>query len=217
MPLENCHTDFLLHLTIGLQGASILFWHKKYPLRCSKPTHRTKRTARFCSRPRRCAAQGCVERGRQRRTNCIKRIAERKFLLQTLQYKKCRWSLPMGQITKRHFLFRIYTISVDVESSPEAYHWLRTKPPKSIMLCHNHPGQSYFSMQDIRKFLQYGSIRSMTVVTNQGKVWVISKTDKFESKAAYAKLIELSRRYGKDMDLIVDKFTRDGYNGVERL
>lgn len=31
-------------------------------MRCSKPARRTKRTARFCSRPRRCAAQGCVER-----------------------------------------------------------------------------------------------------------------------------------------------------------
>ena len=45
-------------------------------------------------------------------------------------------------------------ISVDIEGDAASYHWLRNSPEKSLMLCHNHPGQSYFSDSDLVLFLE---------------------------------------------------------------
>lgn len=67
--------------------------------------------------------------------------------------------------------------AVDIEADADTYHWLRTRPERSILLLHNHPGQSYFSMNDIQMFLVNDSIGAMSIVTNQGNVWTISKTD----------------------------------------
>ena len=44
--------------------------------------------------------------------------------------------------------------SVDIEKDAASYHWLRSRSDGSIMLCHNHPGQSYFSLPDVVTFLQ---------------------------------------------------------------
>lgn len=63
--------------------------------------------------------------------------------------------------------------SVNIEESAELYHLLRTSNPQTLELLHNHPGLSYFSLPDIRFFLKYDSIKTMTIVTNKGKVWYI--------------------------------------------
>lgn len=44
--------------------------------------------------------------------------------------------------------------SIDIEKDAASYHWIRSKSPRSVMLCHNHPGQSYFSLQDVAVFLK---------------------------------------------------------------
>lgn len=51
--------------------------------------------------------------------------------------------------------------SIDIEKDATSYHWLRSKSPGSVMLCHNHPGQSYFSLQDVAVFLKNDSIGTM--------------------------------------------------------
>ncbi len=107
--------------------------------------------------------------------------------------------------------------SVDVEADAASYHWLQSKSPKSLMLCHNHPGQSYFSLNDISVFMYYPQIKSLSIVTNQGKVWHITKLDRFDfdkAKRAMENAIIKSKRNG---DKAVDLFLKECYNyGVER-
>lgn len=107
-------------------------------------------------------------------------------------------------------------VSVNVEQDANSFHWLRAKPDNSVMLCHNHPGQSYFSANDIALFLYYDSLKTISIVTNQGKTWIVSKNDKFNRKDAYAVLQNLTLKYNNDLDTVIDNFTKKGYNGVER-
>ena len=107
--------------------------------------------------------------------------------------------------------------SVDIEMDAASYHWLRTRKANSVMLCHNHPGQSYFSLQDVMVFLKNDPISTMSIVTNQGKVWTISKTDRFDYDAAFAELYKYRGATEKEWDDAIDSFLKNGYTyGIER-
>ena len=108
--------------------------------------------------------------------------------------------------------------SINVEANTDMYHLLRTSEPQSLELLHNHPGISYFSMQDIRFFLKYDSIKTMTIVTNKGNVWYINKTEKYDRKSVYALLRKLANSETKiDYDELIEKFLKQSYNlGIER-
>ena len=107
--------------------------------------------------------------------------------------------------------------SIDIEKDAASYHWLRSKSPRSVMLCHNHPGQSYFSLQDVAVFLQNDSIGTMSIVTNQGKVWTISKTAHFDYDAAFAELRKYRGAAEKEWDDVIDNFLKNGYTyGIGR-
>ena len=100
-------------------------------------------------------------------------------------------------------------ISVDVEKDADSYLWLRTKETGSIMLCHNHPGQSYFSANDVRFFLENDSIGSMSIVTNQGKIWTLSKTERFDCAKAFGELLQHGNATEDEWDDIIDKFIKN--------
>lgn len=102
--------------------------------------------------------------------------------------------------------------AVDIEADADTYHWLRTRPERSILLLHNHPGQSYFSMNDIQMFLVNDSIGAMSIVTNQGNVWTISKTDKYNRKNVFNELLRCREECGSDLDKAIDRFLDAGYN-----
>lgn len=107
--------------------------------------------------------------------------------------------------------------SIDIEKDAASYHWLRSKSPRSVMLCHNHPGQSYFSLQDVAVFLKNDSIGTMSIVTNQGKVWTISKTAHFDYDAAFAELRKYRGAAEKEWDDVIDNFLKNGYTyGIGR-
>lgn len=108
-------------------------------------------------------------------------------------------------------------ISVDIERDAASYHWLRNSPEKSLMLCHNHPGQSYFSDSDLVLFLEHGAIGTLSIVTNQGKVWTISKTQGYNFKAAFSEFKKCILASNGNHDKAIDSFLKNGYNyGVER-
>lgn len=107
--------------------------------------------------------------------------------------------------------------TIDIEKDAASYHWLRSKSPGSIMLCHNHPGQSYFSLQDVAVFLKNDSIGTMSIVTNQGKVWTIFKTSRFDYDAAFAELRKYRGAAEKEWDDVIDNFLKNGYTyGIGR-
>lgn len=108
-------------------------------------------------------------------------------------------------------------ISVDIEGDAASYHWLRHSPEKSLMLCHNHPGQSYFSDSDLVLFLEHGAIGTLSIVTNQGKVWTISKTQGYNFKTAFSEFKKCVLTSNGNHDKAIDCFLKNGYNyGVER-
>lgn len=108
-------------------------------------------------------------------------------------------------------------ISVDIERDAASYHWLRNSPEKSLMLCHNHPGQSYFSDSDLVLFLEHGAIGTLSIVTNQGKVWTISKTQGYNFKTAFSEFKKCILASNGNHDNAIDSFLKNGYNyGVER-
>lgn len=108
-------------------------------------------------------------------------------------------------------------ISVDIERDAASYHWLRNSPEKSLMLCHNHPGQSYFSDSDLVLFLEHEAIGTLSIVTNQGKVWTISKTKGYNFKTAFSEFKKCILASNGNHDNAIDSFLKNGYNyGVER-
>lgn len=108
-------------------------------------------------------------------------------------------------------------ISVDIERDAASYHWLRNSPEKSLILCHNHPGQSYFSDSDLVLFLEHGAIGTLSIVTNQGKVWTISKTQGYNFKTAFSEFKKCILTSNGNHDKAIDSFLKNGYNyGVER-
>lgn len=108
-------------------------------------------------------------------------------------------------------------ISVDIERDAASYHWLRHSPEKSLMLCHNHPGQSYFSDSDLVLFLEHEAIGTLSIVTNQGKVWTISKTQGYNFKTAFSEFKKCILASNGNHDNAIDSFLKNGYNyGVER-
>ena len=107
--------------------------------------------------------------------------------------------------------------SVDIEKDAASYHWLRSRSDGSIMLCHNHPGQSYFSLPNVVTFLQNDSIGIMSIVTNQGKMWTISKTSKYDYSKAIGELLQHKNASEDEWDEIIDRFLKNGYTcGIER-
>ena len=104
---------------------------------------------------------------------------------------------------------------VNILADAQAFHMLATGHESSLELAHNHPGLSYFSLNDIAVFLQYPAIKTMTVITNQGTTWYINKTDSFSRTKALSLLSDLSKKY-KD-DELVEKFLKKGNTvGIER-
>lgn len=59
--------------------------------------------------------------------------------------------------------------SVDVEADTKIYHFLRATEPRSVILTHNHPGKSGPSAEDFLLFLDYPTIKCLSIITNSGK------------------------------------------------
>ena len=106
--------------------------------------------------------------------------------------------------------------SVDPSSSPEAYSIMRTAGSKSVMYLHNHPSTKSFSLPDIVTFLRYNQIGIMTVVTNQGEVYVLHKTAKYDYNkvrnifnVAYAAYLSKEKNH----DEAVSEFLKNCHKG----
>lgn len=70
--------------------------------------------------------------------------------------------------------------TVDPSTSPEAYGILSSSKPHEVAYLHNHPSTNTFSLPDILTFIRYSQIGIISVVTNQGEVYILRKTKKYE-------------------------------------
>lgn len=107
--------------------------------------------------------------------------------------------------------------SVDIYSDANTYHNLVSKSENSLILCHNHPGLTGFSMNDIGVFMRHSSVKTMTIVTNLGKVSYISKTKHFDYKKTVRLMRDCLEQSGSDIDKGIENFLKKCYSvGIER-
>ena len=68
---------------------------------------------------------------------------------------------------------------VDFSGSSDAVYLFNVSPERSLTVLHNHPGGSSFSTNDVYFFLRTNSVKTLSIVTNQGKVMYITKTSNY--------------------------------------
>ncbi|HDA3689558.1 TPA: hypothetical protein O5A03_002499 [Staphylococcus aureus] len=75
--------------------------------------------------------------------------------------------------------------SVSFVPGEKATELLFDSKPNSIVMLHNHHGQSGFSLNDLEMFIENKSIRTLTIVTNYTLVKYISKTPLYNQSQVY--------------------------------
>jgi fructose/tagatose bisphosphate aldolase len=106
---------------------------------------------------------------------------------------------------------------VDPLNSTLAYHLIKGKGKCVVIVLHNHPSLSDFSLTDVEFLIQYDRIKMMVVVTNLGSITYLVKTDKYD----YYKAVELintaisinnEAKNLKDLQDAADYFLKNCYN-----
>ena len=69
---------------------------------------------------------------------------------------------------------------VDPLSSTTAYHLVHASYDCVVIVLHNHPSLSKFSLPDIKLLLKYETIKMMVVVTNLGSISYLVKKEKYQ-------------------------------------
>lgn len=86
-------------------------------------------------------------------------------------------------------------VSVNAGGSPEAMGIFRVAGKGEIMYLHNHPTTSNFSFTDIATFLRESQIGVLSVVTNQGTVYVLCKSQQYSFKRAVSLFNTIALQY----------------------
>lgn len=78
-----------------------------------------------------------------------------------------------------------------------------------LMYLHNHPSTNIFSMADIDTFITQGGIGLISVVTNQGEVYILHKNHRYTYEKARALLFLIREAVSEDIEKMVAMFLRD--------
>ncbi len=73
---------------------------------------------------------------------------------------------------------------VDVLSDTTSNHLIMNSTDCVVIILHNHPSTQTLSIEDIRFFLHFATVKVISVVSNQGTVHYLMKTDKYEYETA---------------------------------
>jgi len=79
--------------------------------------------------------------------------------------------------------------------NPEAVSLFNKAQRYEMMYLHNHPSTNKFSLADLMTFIKYGNIGVMSVVTNQGNAYILSKTVEYDYRLANKIFDEIYLRY----------------------
>lgn len=74
--------------------------------------------------------------------------------------------------------------SVDPCMSTVAYHLITVSFECVVIVLHNHPSLSKFSLEDIKFFLSNGTVKMMVVITNLGNISYLVKKENYNRKKA---------------------------------
>ncbi len=75
---------------------------------------------------------------------------------------------------------------VDPISNTTAYHLVSSAKECIVIVLHNHPSLSDFSLSDVQFLLQYASVKMMVVVTNLGSISYLVKGTRYIYEKAVA-------------------------------
>ena len=106
---------------------------------------------------------------------------------------------------------------VDPLSDSTSYHLIRASRDCVVLVLHNHPSLSAFSLSDIQFLLKYETVKMMVVVTNLGNVSYLVKNKKYNFEEAVILLneaVDLNNRAKNIRDLqdAADYFLKNCYN-----
>lgn len=68
---------------------------------------------------------------------------------------------------------------VNPSRNPEAFSILKASQDKEVLYLHNHPSTNKFSFMDIFTFINDDRIKIMSVITNQGEVYLLNKNEDY--------------------------------------
>ena len=121
-------------------------------------------------------------------------------------------SNEVAYILSKNGVYKVYGTenTVDFAKSHETELLLKLSPERSLDVLHNHPKGSTFSFDDIAFFVNTGSVRSLTIVTNQGKVMYLTKTKSIDATEVNKDLFGLN--FTNDVSKNIDNMSRILYN-----
>ncbi|MBD5458485.1 MAG: hypothetical protein HDR27_07945 [Lachnospiraceae bacterium] len=90
---------------------------------------------------------------------------------------------------------------VDPISNTTAYHLILSAKACIVIVLHNHPSLSDFSLSDVQFLLQYTSVKMMVVVTNQGCISYLAKGKEYGYEKAVALFNEAVKVNNEARDL----------------
>lgn len=106
---------------------------------------------------------------------------------------------------------------VDPLSDSTSYHLIRASRDCVVLVLHNHPSLSAFSLSDIQFLLKYETVKLMVVVTNLGSISYLVKNSKYDFEKAVVLLneaIDLNNKAKniRDLQEAADYFLKSCYN-----
>lgn len=103
---------------------------------------------------------------------------------------------------------------VDPISNTTAFHLLSSAKDCIVVILHNHPSLSDFSLSDVQFLLKYASVKMMVVVSNLGKITYIVKNEKYNYEKAvslFNKAVSMNNEAKrlKDLQVAADYFLKN--------
>lgn len=106
---------------------------------------------------------------------------------------------------------------VDPLSNTTTCHLISSAKECVVIVLHNHPSLSGFSLSDIQFFLKYETVKMMVVVSNLGSISYLVKSEKYSFEKAVVLFNEAVDKNNKatslkDLQDAADYFLKNSYN-----
>ena len=103
---------------------------------------------------------------------------------------------------------------VDPLGNTTSYHLIKGQNECIVVLLHNHPSLSSFSLDDIYFFLSYHTIKMMVLVSNKGDIHYMVKNKKYDIDKNILLLNKTGEEYNKSKSLkkkleTINKFLKE--------
>lgn len=108
---------------------------------------------------------------------------------------------------------------VSPAKNPFAVSIIANAKRQSLVYLHNHPSTNTFSIGDIDTFVCERAIKAISVVTNQGEVYILNKLDNYSFDGTRKLLTEIYNSYPEeeidDKDYVKKFLRRCREGGIE--